>query len=357
VRSALLLLTLGAFVAAGCEETREQPAKAAPSVKQPLRPETGSGRDLDWLGRLHRWEVRFDRQTVAATSTLQGVRQGIETQRNLRRALQKIASCERDLRRKVGNPDASRYRPGYEFVVKGCRSRASVARRMIEAIVRRQPLPARYIRTENARGDTFFEQARDELESALRANRTLPIIAKKSSRSRMDRRLSRAAAELIWREPTGLEVRCWSRQEWTFVEKEWAAYVARPDLLGFVHQAALYRTSLAPEACERLAELTYDRARPSHGRGLIEMSLAVGVLAHEAEHIGDDWKGEAATECNAMQQIRWLARILGASRSYANLLAETYWREIYPMNPSEYRTPACHDGGPLDQHPGSNIWP
>jgi hypothetical protein len=36
-----------------------------------------------------------------------------------------------------------------------------------------------------------------------------------------------------------------------------------------------------------------------------------------------------------MQRLRRLARMMGASEDYADLLARTYWTEIYPLNTSD----------------------
>jgi hypothetical protein len=358
VRFAPLLLALSVLVAAGCEETREESAKASAPIKQPLRPDTGTGRDLAWLSRLRRWELRFDRQAFNADTSLEAVRAGRSTTRRLRRAWAKIAGCEEEFHRRVGQPDASRYRPGYDLVIKGCRSRARVAHKAIEAIDNKKALAERYVVRENARGDAFFEQARNNIEGALRANRPLPVVRGSRNESRIEPRLSRAASELLWRQPNGVEVRCWSVREWAFVEKEWAAYVDSGDLLGFVH-TNVQRLSIAPDACALLARLVYRKDRPAEGVPLLKMAFSVGLLAHEAEHIVDyyDEETEATIECWAMQRIRWLARIMGASGSYGDLLARSYWARIYPLNSSKYHTRGCRDGTRLDKHPGTAVWP
>jgi hypothetical protein len=58
-----------------------------------------------------------------------------------------------------------------------------------------------------------------------------------------------------------------------------------------------------------------------------------------------------------MQRMRRLARIMGASQDYADLLAERYASDLYQYNGDEYKTAACEDGGSLDLHPASGVWP
>jgi hypothetical protein len=87
------------------------------------------------------------------------------------------------------------------------------------------------------------------------------------------------------------------------------------------------------------------------------MADAVRILAHESEHIQNIRGDEATTECHAMQHMRQLARIMGASKSYADSLTDRYWSELYELNLPEYRSKACHDGGPLDLRPGNETWP
>jgi hypothetical protein len=55
--------------------------------------------------------------------------------------------------------------------------------------------------------------------------------------------------------------------------------------------------------------------------------------------------------------MRRLARIMGTSQDYADLLAERYWSDLYRFNPPEYKTRDCRDGQTLDLHPGSDVWP
>jgi len=67
-----------------------------------------------------------------------------------------------------------------------------------------------------------------------------------------------------------------------------------------------------------------------------------------------------------MQRMRRLARLLGASqsyadllahKSYADLLAHTFWTVLYRFNDPPYKSAACRDGGALDLHPPTSSWP
>jgi hypothetical protein len=86
-------------------------------------------------------------------------------------------------------------------------------------------------------------------------------------------------------------------------------------------------------------------------------SASVGILSHEAQHLLDPAGSEAETECHGVQNMREVGRLLRLDGSYADALATGYWRYIYPQNTAEYRTSACHDGGPLDSHPATSVWP
>jgi hypothetical protein len=209
---------------------------------------------------------------------------------------------------------------------------------------------------ERNKAEDLFLLAHADLESSLVAHRDLPTVGGKTDRSRIEPRLSRAVSTLVYKsQGAGVEVRCWSPREWRIVRKEWGAYIGTTDFLGFAWGET--GVSIAPDACEPLVEFVYDRNRPSSGRELVLASAAIGLLAHEAQHLADNWASEAETECSGMQSLRRMAGFLGASDAYAALLAEAYWADVYPLNLGEYRTSACRNTGPLDQKPGSDVWP
>src|SRR5262249_25715547 len=82
---------------------------------------------------------------------------------------------------------------------------------------------------------------------------------------------------------------------------------------------------------------------------------ALATLAHEAEHAAG-LADEADTECYAIQKVPTVARLLGLTRRQGRIFAEAVW-ELYPQEPPGYHTPACRNGGRLDLHDRSSVWP
>jgi hypothetical protein len=81
--------------------------------------------------------------------------------------------------------------------------------------------------------------------------------------------------------------------------------------------------------------------------------IAVHVLSHEARHLAGE-KSESAAECQALQRDALTAQLLGADPAEALLLAQRYWRELYPAMPGDYRSGDCMAGGRLDERiPGA----
>lgn len=83
---------------------------------------------------------------------------------------------------------------------------------------------------------------------------------------------------------------------------------------------------------------------------------ALNTLAHESWHLAGV-RDEAATECFAIQTIELTARRLGADEPRARSLALSFLATQYARMPDGYRSPECRDGGSLDLHPESPVWP
>lgn len=84
-------------------------------------------------------------------------------------------------------------------------------------------------------------------------------------------------------------------------------------------------------------------------------SLAVEALAHESYHLAGV-QDEAATQCYALQAMRFAATRLGAPAD----VAEAYVRAAvarYPALPEAYRSDECREGGALDLHPETGVFP
>jgi hypothetical protein len=124
-------------------------------------------------------------------------------------------------------------------------------------------------------------------------------------------------------------------------------------------------TDLKHDICVRLDH--YPQARTGAGFACVVRDTpcpldtlktlhALHTLAHEAWHL-EGVQNEAQAECYAIQSTALVAGRLGASPSVAEASARVVATQIYPRMPSEYVTSDCHDGGSLDLHPDSPVWP
>jgi hypothetical protein len=119
-------------------------------------------------------------------------------------------------------------------------------------------------------------------------------------------------------------------------------------------------TDLAPETCDALrdvAKVDFSCLDTSTcGYKQWKAAWAIHTLAHESFHLRGV-STESVTECYAMQTSARVAGGLGIPRDRAAQLQRWLWTKGYPNEPTEYATPLCHDGGPLDLHPLSPVWP
>lgn len=58
-----------------------------------------------------------------------------------------------------------------------------------------------------------------------------------------------------------------------------------------------------------------------------------------------------------MQQAPTVAGVLGANPRTAAAVGRLYFRELYPEDLPEYRSPECRDGGALDLRPAIRGFP
>ena len=354
MRVALTLLLLVA--AAGCsdKESSEPKAAAAPPAKQqrkePSKPPPK--RDIAWLTRLHTWEAKLGNDYASVQSTGRAVARKEKPGRALRRALRVVAACPQTLRRKVGEPRAPSYSGTYTLLQRYCDMTRDWALALIAD--RSDPGAARKER----RAEDIFFLADGELRTALTAHKDLPKIGGNVAWSRIEPRLTRIVSSFVFRSApatSGVEVRCWTKRDWQIVKKELRAYTGSHDFEGFAYPETYI--SLSPAVCAALVKLMHTGSRPYNGRTAFWASESVGVLSHEAQHLVDPNASEAETECRGMQNMRTFGRMLHLEGSYADYLADGYWTYIYKLHTREYKTPACRDGGPLDQKPADSAWP
>jgi hypothetical protein len=198
----------------------------------------------------------------------------------------------------------------------------------------------------------LFDSALRTIDGGLRANRPLPVRSGTSRESRIEPRLSRAASLLTLKK---VQVRCWSPAEWKLMVREWDTYAGvRSEIAGFANGTS--RVNIEPDSCATLARF-YAGRRPRGDDELDETADAVDLLAHEAQHLFNPNGDEAETECHGLQDVRRLAVMLGATRSYAKKLAQDDWKYLYPYREAEYRTKECRPNGLFDMHPETPGFP
>jgi hypothetical protein len=271
-----------------------------------------------------------------------------------RRAVDRLAECADRFDADVGEAPAERLAPGARMLRRACVALARGERSSLESFGG-DPGDALVAGSASLdHGADLLLRGRKRLEAAFLWNAPLARVGGRVGRSRVEPRFSRTATTLALRP---IEVRCWSTRDWEGVSREFRAYQSVAfEPSGFVGDIDSARVNLAPWICAHLVDLAYAH-RVRRGEGGLETADAVSTLAHEAEHVIGPNGSEAETECYALQDLRRVARLLGASASYADELAARQWREAYPRETPEYTTPLCHDGGPLDANPETSRWP
>jgi hypothetical protein len=367
MRARATIALLIAVALAGCsggpakdrssEAEKAKAAKAAELEKKRKPAGRSPKENAAWLVRLREWRIGLMRAGVRAGRAAEAIEAGKARPRRLSRRLRPLTDCPRKLREKVGEPGAPRYRRGYELYTEACESISRWALDLQEAASQPDPDLAGLKAREEEVASRFVDAA-SSLEAMLLVFKQLPTAAGPAPGSRIEPRLGRAVNRLLYETATAMsiEVRCWSKRDWPKVKQEFRAYAGIGDLAGFAYDSN-GQISIAPAFCAQLMKLVYRGERPEAGLALGMTAASVGLLAHEGGHLRESDVSEAYTECFAVQNVRELARILGTSASYADLLARVYWEYIYPNEPAEYRTGACRNGGPLDLNPRSDVWP
>jgi hypothetical protein len=185
----------------------------------------------------------------------------------------------------------------------------------------------------------------------------LPTLGGPSDSSRVDARYSSVASVIADRPVT---VQCWNHPDWDRLHIEWRRYEGGGDglswVLGYVfHDSTV--VNLAPDVCARLDLVTYSRKKPRAPGTRLEIAEAFDTLAHESVHAAGV-TDEAVTECFSMQLTELVADELGVGYRFGRAMGGLAWRELWPLYAgSEYYTPDCYDGGPLDLYPDTSVWP
>lgn len=154
------------------------------------------------------------------------------------------------------------------------------------------------------------------------------------------------------------DVYCWQPAGWLPFSEQYAIVRggAETSLKG-IADGVRNRIDLDPGVCAAL-RFYLRRLRPNPlSYSNFELAEALMVLTHQAEHLKAPTASEAEVECDAVQHVRPLVRAAGWDAAYANEMALQAWQLGYQRLPPAFRTPGCRDGGPLDRHPGSTLWP
>jgi len=154
------------------------------------------------------------------------------------------------------------------------------------------------------------------------------------------------------------DVYCWQPEGWApFFEQYAIVRGGEETSLKGIADSARSRIDLDPDVCAAL-RWYLRRARPDAlSYENFELAQGLMVLTHQAEHIKAPTASEAEVECDAVQQVRPLARANGWDGTYAAKLASQAWELGYRQLPPPFRSPACRDGGRLDRSPRSSAWP
>jgi hypothetical protein len=185
--------------------------------------------------------------------------------------------------------------------------------------------------------------------------RELPVRSGLTDESRVEPTLGRMASRIAGHK---VRVNCWSEDDWEVVSAEFQAETGRKEWwpAGFADPTS-DSAHLASYVCRPLALFVYGQYAPFGNTQSLELAEALVTFAHEAEHLSDPRASEARVECLAMQHVRPLVIRSGRSRSYANEMAALAYEIAYPRLDRTYRSRDCRNGGALDRHPESPIWP
>ena len=224
--------------------------------------------------------------------------------------------CAEDLARVVGEPPTGRLEPVYDAAREGCDDWDTVVREIEGSLI-----------------DSHRDGATTTFEPEL----------------------SRVAAGIAGRQA---RTHCWQEGDWEALSEQYSSLGSLEFWLAGLASPAAGRIDLSPYVCERLRPyLVHGRLPSLVSYEAYELSEALVVLAHEAEHLRQPDASEAEVECRALQRVRGLVRAEGHGPQLQSELALLAWDIGYPENLEQYRTEACADGGPLDLHPASRAWP
>jgi hypothetical protein len=310
--------------------------------------------ELSWLHKVGMWNVRLRGGLVTASSfvTEQGDLSAGATPSAVRLAVAPESACVRDFDTDVGQPPTLRLRSAWQLLRDACTHLHAFGDELQNAVSTRDE---RYLQAAGA-------DARQGTDLLLRADnflppgesRPLPVVSAKTATSHIDPKLSRIARDLAHHR---VEVRCWSRSDWSRLIREETTYTLNHIDGGAIAFAPILgsRDNLSPKVCGPLEALAYRRSLPRDPAGELALAQSLVALAHEPQH-SRGIAVEAQAECYAIQLMRSVAEQLGAPPDYASTLQRLFWMH-YDEELRSYRSPECRNDGKYDLHPSDPTFP
>ena len=309
--------------------------------------------ELRWVREAAEWSDAFTERLFAAGRLQSGVLTDPEHARGpyLVR-LRALERCPDELAEALGAPPSARLRPGASALRTACREIARFAQADARSLRTLAPDDFLASQAAIAAGLNGMREARRRIGTLLLDARPLRRGTGLEGVSRVDPELTAAAVDLVARD---VEVRCWSPDDWERLVDELTAYTAGEltiENTGAFASPESARVHLQLADCDALVDA-------AAGRDVADEDARWSLVAftHELQHLVSEQSGEAATECAALQTAERVGGLLGMPAATSRRLVLDYLAEEYADLPAEYRSPACHDGGALDLHPGSARWP
>jgi hypothetical protein len=322
-------------VVMGCVSAARKPVRAGGVLAAGQeRGSWASPAELGWLRRLGVWETRLMRSLDRAAHSASNAR--------AEQVAGPIRHCMETLHHQVGAAPTARLGRALDTLEGACSHLADAV----------GSTNTEFAEREGRRGGEFLLRADRLLPPG--ETRSLPVVAGAAVESHIDPKLSRIASDLAGKD---VEVRCWSRVDWTRLLREENAYTLHHidgDTLGFAGIRGK-RDNLSPEVCDGLGQLAYQRWMPAAASAKLLLAGAIVTLSHEPQHS----KGivvEAQAECYAIQLMIRTAVKLGATREYATTLQRVYWQQ-YDQELPAYRSPECRNGGAYDLRKSDSSFP
>ena len=148
-----------------------------------------------------------------------------------------------------------------------------------------------------------------------------------------DPELSRVSSEIAG---TTADAHCWEASDWTRLAEHFDALGSGEFWLAGLAVPETGRIDLSPDVCVPVRRFLLEGYAPRLSIETFELSQALVVLAHEAEHLRSPSADEDEVECYALQRVRRLVRDAGGGgvrRGVAGLA----WDIGYPQKSDEYR--------------------